>query len=108
MSALAGAEAEARAEVQKQADEVREKAEEDRRQLEQLLQERARLETGLADLTVRVAGRDVAGLAAVQAQLTPKAAMLAWVDNYCSASPLDTISDATIHLVYELEKKAAE
>jgi len=34
--------------------------------------------------------------------------IMAWVDNYCAAHPLDTIATATIELVSDLSKKAGQ
>jgi hypothetical protein len=52
----------------------------DRQWLQTLLRERSRLESELADLAVRVARRDLTELAALQEQMPPDAALLAWVD----------------------------
>jgi tetratricopeptide (TPR) repeat protein len=53
---------------------------EERGQLTQLLEERARRESALADLSARVARREIAELAAVQARLPADSALVVWLD----------------------------
>lgn len=47
-----------------------------------------------------------AGYAEVKMKETDSQAMLAWVDNYCGANPLDTIVEAIKELIATLEDKA--
>jgi CHAT domain-containing protein len=52
----------------------------ERGRLTQLLEERARRESALADLSARVVRREIAELPAVQARLPAEAALVAWLD----------------------------